>query len=70
MSCNSQFTTNLKSFQATKNQASEIFNSQMNYITQLKNCTQTPKSFYGNQSLSVQDPYNPITYYLYTQPNN
>ena len=65
MSCNSQFTTNLKSFQSTKQDSNEIFNSQMKYLTQLKNCKLTSKSFYGNQALSIQDPYNPITYFLY-----
>ncbi len=67
--CNSQWTTNLKCLQATKEESSEIFNSQMKYITQLKNYNLTPKTFYGNQSLSLQDTYNPITYYLYKQPN-
>lgn len=66
--CNSQWTTKLKSFQGPNSQAKDIYNSQMNYLTQLKPCSLKPKSFYGNQALSMQDPYNPITYFLYQQP--
>jgi hypothetical protein len=53
-------------FQNSKNR---IFEQQMNYLTSLKTSNNLkPKVFYGNTALSMQDPNNPITYWLYRQP--
>lgn len=77
MNCNDQITfaaslngepTNSKLFKSTKNDSHKIFMSQMEYIIKYKPCQPKPKYFYGNQALSLQDNYNPITYNLYKQP--
>jgi hypothetical protein len=68
MQCNDQITTNSKLFKSTKNDSHKIFMSQMDYIIKYKPCQPKPKYFYGNQALSLQDNYNPLSYILYRQP--
>jgi hypothetical protein len=53
----------------TQKECKSIFDKQYDLLTSgpSQNVLQ-PMILYGNTALASQDPYNPITYYLYRQP--
>ena len=53
----------------TQSECKKLFDKQYAMLTRGSNQNMIqPMTLYGNTALAAQDPYNPITYWLFRQP--